>query len=187
MAATYGHVTFGILGIVLAVGMTIGPAVAAPIYEPAYANEQTVIISVGDPQPGHPARAAQNVYYEVIYPIGWQLLVNHVPQCNPCDHGGDGDDFFDYHDHVFAGAPGHSGHGAYGPLWRLGFVVPSYNGNSTHDTAVSAAYAAHLPVTSAAEVQALLAATLPDGSAIAEFFDVDYVFRAAIVSPNAQH
>jgi hypothetical protein len=187
-----GHlIARGILGIIAAVGLSAVPAVAGPpVFEPAYANGQTVIISVGDavdPHPGHVPGQAQNEYFEVIYPIGWEQLVQHVPQCNPCDHGGDGDDPFDYHDHVFAGEPGDPGNGVYGPLWRLSFVVPAYTQDETHNAAVSVAYAAHLPVTSAAAVQALLAAILPDGSPIAEWFDVDFVFRAAIVNANAQH
>jgi hypothetical protein len=130
---------------------------------------------------------AQNDYFEVIYPIGWEFLLDHNPQCNPCDHGGDGDDFFDYHDHVFAGQPGDPGKGEYGPLWRLSFVVPAYTGVLAHDIEVSAAYASYLPVKSGEDVQTLLAATLEDGSPIAEWFDVAFVFRAAIVNPNAQH
>ena len=162
-------------------------ATAGPAYEPAYANGHTVIISVKDPFPGKVARQAQNQYYEVIYPIGWQSLTTSVPQCNPCDHVGDGDDFFDYHDHVFAAEPSNTGRGAYGPLWRLNLVVPVLTGNIQHDAAVATLYAAHLPTTSAQAVKALLAVTLADGSPIAELIDVDYVFLAAIVNPNAAH
>ena len=158
---------------------------AAPIYEPAFVNGHTVIISAKDPFPGTVPRQAQNQYYEVIYPIGWQTLTTSVPQCNPCDHGGDGDDFFDYHDHVFAAEPSSTGKGAYGPLWRLNLVVPVFNGDLQHDAAVATLYAARLPTTSAAAVKALLAATLADGSPIAELIDVDYVFLAAIVSSSA--
>ena len=160
---------------------------AGPAYEPAYANGRTVIISVKDPMPGKIARQAQNQYYEVIYPIGWQSLTASVPQCNPCDHGGDGDDFFDYHDHVFGADPFNTGGGAYGPLWRLNFVIPAVTGNLVHDAAVATMYASFLPTTSASAVKTLLAASLADGSPIAELIDVDYVFLAAIVNPNATH
>lgn len=164
------------------------PATAAPAYEPAYANGHTVLISVKDPLPGKVARQAQNKYYEVIYPIGWQSLTTSVPQCNPCDHGGDGDDFFDYHDHVFSADPFNAGGGAYGPLWRLNFVIPAITGNAQHDAAVVTLYASYLPTTSAQAVKALLAARLStDGSPIAELIDVDYVFLAAIVNANAAH
>ncbi len=162
-------------------------ATAGPAYEPAYANGHTVIISAKDPFPGKVARRAQNQYYEVIYPIGWQSLTTSVPQCNPCDHAGDGDDFFDYHDHVFAGEPSNPGRGAYGPLWRLNLVVPAVTGDAQHDAAVAVMYAMHLPTTSSGAVKALLAAKLADGSPIAELIDVDYVFLAAIVNPNAAH
>ncbi len=174
---------------VLAFGQPVRVASAAagpPVYEPAYVNGKTVIISVQDPQPGRVPPPAQNDYFEVIYPNGWAtLLFPHVPQCNPCDHGGDGDDFYDYHDHVFGGEPG-TGRGAYGALWQLSFVLPlDKTGDPTHDAAVSVAYARRLPVTSAQAVQALLAATLPDGSPIAERVPTNYHFLAAIVSGRA--
>jgi len=181
------HYALMFAGAILACWSVVG---GPPVYEPAYVNGETVIISVGDPvnpHPGKAAREAQNDYFEVIYPIGWQELVQHSPQCNPCDHGADGDDFFDYHDHVFAGQPADPGKGEYGPLWRVSLVVPAYTGVAAHDDAVSAAYADFLPVTSGEAVQTLLAATLPDGSPIAEWFDIDFVFLAAIVNPNAQH
>ena len=162
-------------------------AVAGPLYEPAFANGRIVIISAKDPLPGKIPRQAQNQYYEVIYPIGWQSLTTSVPQCNPCDHGGDGDDFFDYHDHVFGADPFNTGGGAYGALWRLNFVVPAVNGNLAHDAAVNTMYASFLPRTSADAVKALLAAKLSDGSPLAELIDVDYVFLVAIVDPNAVH
>lgn len=162
-------------------------AIAGPAYEPAYANGRTVIISVKDPVPGKVARQAQNKYYEVIYPPGFASLTTSVPQCNPCDHAGDGDDFTDYHDHVFSAEPSNPGRGAYGPLWRLNLVVPVLTGEAPHDAAVATLYASRLPVTSAQAVAALLAATLADGSPIAELIDIDYVFLAAIVNPNAAH
>lgn len=162
-------------------------ATAGPSYEPAYANGHTVLISVKDPMPGKVARQAQNKYYEVIYPIGWQSLTTSIPQCNPCDHGGDGDDFFDYHDHVFSAEPSNTGRGAYGPLWRLNFVIPAITGNAQHDAAVVTLYASYLPTTSAQAVKALLSARLSDGSPVAELIDVDYVFLAAIVNSNAAH
>lgn len=160
---------------------------AGPAYEPAYVNGHTVIISVKDPMPGKVARRAQNKYFEVIYPIGWQMLTTSIPQCNPCDHGGDGDDFFDYHDHVFSGEPSSPGGGVYGPLWRLNFVIPVVTGNAQVDAAIATRYASFLPTTSAQAVNSLLAATLTDGTHIAELIDVDYVFLAAIVNPNAAH
>ena len=74
----------------------------------------------------------------------------------------------------------------YRPLWQLSFVVPAYTGDPEHDVAVSAAYASYLPVKSAAGVEELLSATLEDGTPVADWFAVDYVFRAAIVSDKAK-
>ena len=69
----------------------------------------------------------------------------------------------------------------------MNFVMPAYNGDPVHDAAVSKAYAKFLPAKSAQAVFALLAATLPDGSRVADLVAVDYVFLAAIVSPNGAH
>ena len=166
-------------------GTSFSLKAAPPIIDYAYVNGEIVTITVQDPHKGKVPLRAQNTYFEVIYPFGWESLTDSIPLCNPCDHGLDGDDLFDYHDHVFAGQPAQPGKGEYGPLWRLNFVVPAYNGDADHDDAVSEAYAAFLPTTSAEAVYALLAATLPDGSPIAERIDVDYVFLAAIVDPHA--
>ncbi|MGH9174422.1 MAG: hypothetical protein ACRD1H_08695, partial [Vicinamibacterales bacterium] len=103
--------------------------------------------------------------------------------CMPCDHLGDGDDPFDYHDHVFSAVP-KKNHGAYSALWNLTLVVPAYTGDPAHDQAVSEAYASLLPITSAAAVQALLA-TAVNGLPIAERINTDYHFLAAIVNANA--
>lgn len=156
-----------------------------PLYEPAYVNGRTVTISVQAP-PGKVAHKALGVYFEVIYPIGWEFLTDSTPLCNPCDHGGDGLDFYDYHDHVFSGEPGNPKDGTYRPLWQLSFVVPAYTGNTDHDLAVSVAYAAYLPVKSAAQVKGLLEATLDDGSPIANWSVVDVFFLAAIVNDKAR-
>jgi hypothetical protein len=157
----------------------------APHHEHGYANGHVITISVKDPIPGRVAAAAQNNYYEVFYPIGWPELTESIPQCNPCDHLGDGDDFSDYHDHVFAGEPSAPRKGTYGPLWRLNLVMPAYTGETEHDLAVSAAYAAFLPITSEGAALALLEATMEDGSPIAVMESIDYVFLAAIVSSSA--
>jgi hypothetical protein len=162
-------------------------------FEPAFANGHLVTISVKDPFPGTVARAAQGDYFEVIYPLGWSALTQSVPQCNPCDHGGDGDDMHDYHDHVFGGEPSQPGAGAYKPIWRLSLVVPAYivypktEQDLQHNAAVSAAYAKWLPIKSADAVRQLLAAKLGNGVPIAELLETDYVFQAAFVSANAVH
>ena len=166
----------------------IGTGYAAPLYEHGYANDHLVTISVQDPHHGKVPRTAQNTYFEVSYPTGWRSLTTAVPICNPCDHGGDGDSLDDYHDHVFSAEPSAPGKGAYGPLWALTLVLPNYTGNTAQDAAISAAYAKFLPTTSSQKVLALLAATLPGtNTPLAVRVDIDYVFLAAIVNPNAAH
>lgn len=168
-------------------GSAVSAARAAPpIYEDGYANGRLVTISVQDPHPGQTATAARGLYFEVIYPLGWEYLTESIPLCNPCDHLGDGDDIFDYHDHVFSGEPSDPADDTYRPLWQLTLVVPAYTGDLEHDLAVSEAYAQFLPVTSAAQAAELLSATLDDGSPVANWFVEDYVFRAAIVDDNAR-
>ena len=181
---------YGTLSILAMLALLLSPGTAADaaphLYEEAYVNGHTVTISAKDPFPGKPSREALSDYFEVIYPIGWQDLTDE-PLCNPCDHGGDGDDFFDYHDHVFSAEPAHPGGGEFTALWLLHFVVPAYTGNAALDAEISAAYAAYLPVKSVADIQILLAATLPDGSPIAMQIDTDYAFLVAIVDSSAAH
>lgn len=161
-------------------------ATAAPHYESAYVNGRVVTISVKDPHPGKVAKSAQNTYFEVSYPIGWNSLTPSVPQCNPCDHVGDGDSFDDYHDHVFSAEPAVPGKGDYGPLWSLSLVMPNYTSDAAQNAAISAEYAKFLPVKSAQQVITLLEAKLPYTTVpLAVRVDLDYVFLAAIVSPHA--
>src|SRR5688572_281912 len=155
----------------------VSSVVAAPHHEHGYVNDRLVTISVIDPHPGKVAKSAQNTYFEVSYPIGWQSLTSSIPLCNPCDHGGDGDTLDDYHDHVFSAEPSQPGKGGYGPLWSLSLVLPNYTGDPVQDAAVSVAYAKFLPTTSSQKVIALLAATLPGtNTPLAVRVDIDYVF-----------
>lgn len=178
------------LSILAVLSLLLSPGTAADaaqrIYEEGYVNGHIITISAMDPFPGKLPQEALSDYFEVIYPIGWQSLTGE-PLCNPCDHGGDGDDYFDYHDHVFAAEPANPGGGEYTALWLLHFVVPAYTGNAALDAEISTAYAAYLPVKSVAEIQILLAVTLPDGSPIAMQIDTDYAFLVAIVDSNAAH
>jgi hypothetical protein len=174
-----------ILTALLSLSGDMRAAVAGPpAYEHAYAEGRIVTISIQDPHPGQSAQKAHGIYFEVIYPIGWELLTESVPQCNPCDHLGDGEDYFDYHDHVFSAAPSSPAKG-YRPLWQLNIIVPAYSDDLAHNLAVSEAYASYLPLTSAADVAELLEATLGDGTPIALRLEEDYVFRATIVNENA--
>lgn len=160
--------------------LLVGPAVAGkPGYEPAYYGGQTVIINAIE-VPNHAPLAAQADFYEVVYPIGW---AGSAPQCNPCDHVGDGIDFTDFHDHILDSIPSSPGHGEFSPLWHVFVIVPAYSfftgGNPANDAAISAAYGAFLPTTSEAAVDALL------DSGLAIEIDTHFYFLCAVVSPHA--
>jgi hypothetical protein len=152
-------------------------------YEPAYVNGQTVTINAVD-VPNHAPYTAQSDLYEVVYPIGWQQLGLAPPQCNPCDHQGNGIDFTDFHDHVLDSMPSS---GQFTPLWHVWVIVPAYSGNAAHDALVNTAYASHLPAKSESAVDALLASQLGDGSPVAVKIDTNFYFLCAVVSPNAVH
>ena len=164
--------------------MLASPAAAGkPEYEPAYVNGITVTINVIEVHQGAPLQA-QADFYQVVYPIGWELL-GLAPQCHPCDHEGDGIDFIDFHDHVLDSMPSSPGHGAYRPLWHVFLVLPAYTGNATHDAAVTSAYAAQLPAKSEAAVEALEQSTLADGSPVAVEIDTQFYFLCVVVNANA--
>ena len=173
-------VLFVIVGLILVSGVSA----SAPGYEPAYVNGRTVTINAIEVSQNAPLQA-QADFYEVVYPIGWQGLGLDPPQCNPCDHEGNGIDFTDYHDHILDSMPSDPGHGEYRTLWHVFVVLPAYNGNSTHDAAVNAVYASHIPTTSEAEVDDLLDATLQDGSPVAIEIDTEFYFLCAVVNQHA--
>ncbi len=163
----------------------VSPAAAGqPGYEPAYYGGSTYIINAIE-VPQNRTQHAQADFYEVVYPIGWQSLGVPAPQCNPCDHEGNGIDFTDFHDHILDSIPSSPGHGEFSPLWHVFVVLPAYNGVTAHDAAVTAAYAPQLPTTSEAAVDALLATRLLDGSPVAIEFDTGFYFLCSVVSPNA--
>lgn len=157
-----------------------------PGYEPAYYNGQTVTINAIE-LAQHAPEQAQADFYEVVYPIGWQGMGIPAPQCNPCDHSGDGDDFTDYHDHVLDSIPSDPGHGEWRALWHVYVVLPAYNNDDAHNAAVNAAYGPHLPLTSEQSIDALLATTLPDGSPVAVEVDTNFYFLCAVVDGHAAH
>jgi hypothetical protein len=178
----------------VAITLMVASSVSAsqPGYEPAYVNGKTVTINaieVPNVAPG----TAQADFYQVVYPIGWQSLGLAPPQCNPCDHDGNGIDFIDFHDHVLDSMPSDPGHGEFTPLWHVFLVVPAYTfilnqpPNPAHDALVSAAYASHLPTKSEAAVDTLLDATLPDGSPVAVEIDTEFYFLCAVVNSHAVH
>ena len=162
---------------------------AKPGYEPAYVNGKTVTINAIEVSQNAPLKA-QADFYEVVYPIPWAGLGLDPPQCNPCDHEGNGLDFTDYHDHILDSMPSDPGHGEYRTLWHVLVVLPNYSflsgpPDAAHDALINAAYASHLPTTSEAAVDNLLDATLPDGSPVAIEIDTDFYFLCAVVNQHA--
>jgi hypothetical protein len=164
------------------------PALAQrPEYEPAYVNGKTVTINAIELQQRAPLQA-QADFYLVVYPwvvVGWQALGVPPPQCNPCDHGGDGLTFDDFHDHVLDSMPSDPGHGEFRTLWHMFGVIPAYTGDFAHDLLAEIAYASHLPAKSEAAVDALLSDTLPDGSPVAIEIDLEAYFLCSVVNNNA--
>ena len=65
-----------------------------------------VHITASDWLPYRAPQKVQNNVYVVVYPIGWQQLGLATPQCDPCDHAGNGIGFDDFHDHVLDSVPG---------------------------------------------------------------------------------
>jgi hypothetical protein len=162
-----------------------------PGYEPAYFNGSTVTINAIEVSQKNPVPAkAQADFYEVVYPTDWQARHLAPPQCNPCDHDNNGIDPEDFHDHILDSVPANPGGGDFNPHWHVFVVVPAYSPNHSdpaHDQAVGDAYAAAIPTTSEAAVNALLAKKLPDGSPVAIEIDTHFYFICAVVNPHAAH
>src|SRR6266705_988226 len=174
--------------IILAVVLVNGVSATQPEYEPAYINGRTVTINAIEVSQNAPHQAQADLYL-VVYPIDWEALGVAPPQCNPCDHEGDGIDFFDFHDHVLDSIPSDPGHGEFRTLWHVFGVAPAYSfftgGDPANDNAIGAAYASHLPATSESAVDALVDSTLPEGSPVAVEIDTDYYFLCAVVNRKA--
>jgi hypothetical protein len=159
-----------------------------PEYEPAYVDGKTVTINAIEFKHQNSPLQAQADLYLVVYPwevLGWEALGIAPPQCSPCDHGGDGVTFDDFHDHVLDSIPSNPGHGEYRPLWHVFAVIPAYTGDALHDLLVELAYVTHLPAKSEAAVDALLADTLPDGSPVAIEIDTEFYFLCSVVNDHA--
>ena len=148
------------------------PAAGQPGYENAYYNNSTVMINAIDVKnnPG-PLEHASADLYVVTYPVDHKLWPSTPPQCNPCDHAGDGIDPGDYHDHVLDSIPSSPGHGEFNALWHVFAIVPV----GGHE----AKYAARLPMKSEEAVDAAIAA----GDAME--IDTQFYFLCAVVNPNA--
>jgi hypothetical protein len=174
--------------IILALVLVSGVSASQPEYEPAYINGKTVTINAIEVSQNAPAQAQADLYL-VVYPIDWEALGVAPPQCNPCDHGGDGIGFDDFHDHVLDSVPSDPGHGEFRTLWHVFAVAPAYSfltgGDPANDDAVAAAYASHLPAKSEAAVDALVDSTLPDGTPVAVEIDTNSYFLCAVVDRKA--
>jgi hypothetical protein len=153
-----------------------------PDRELGYFNGQTVKFSADLSVPQKAPAKVQRTVYIVVYPIGFKTLGLADPQCNPCDHLGDGDSFDDYHDHVLDAAPMLVGYTA---LSHVNAVLPNYSflsgGNDpARDAAISAAYARKLPATSEEDVIDLLNSTAPDGTPLAVRNDFGFYIRLSV-------
>ena len=160
---------------------TVTPAAAAkPGYEPAYYNGQEVTINAIEVKQ-NPTDHAWADFYEVVYPNDFASLGIANPQCNPCDHEGNGIDPTDFHDHILDSIPSDPGHGEYNALWHVFVVLPYYPslGGSHTQAEVNAYYKANLPITSEADVDAAIA------GGWAKEVDTGFYFICAVVNGNA--
>jgi hypothetical protein len=177
------HLTISFIFGLLAVAILVANSYAQrPDRELGYYNGQVVRFSADLSVPQHAPAKVQHTVYIVVYPIGWQDLGLSAPQCNPCDHLGDGISFDDFHDHVLDSAPTLAGYTA---LSHVNAVLPNYSflsgGNDpVRDAAISAAYATHLPVTSEDAINDLLNTTAPDGSPLAVRNDFGFYIRLSV-------
>jgi hypothetical protein len=151
-------------------------AQAKPGYEPAYFNGQTVTINAIEVRQNvGPLEHAAADFYETVYPPDHSLWPD-TPQCNPCDHAGDGIDFTDFHNHVLDSIPSNPGHGQFNALWHVFVILPADLSPSGQ-----AAYAAMLPMKSETEVDAAVAA------GVAVEIDTHFYFLCAVVNAHAAH
>ena len=180
--------SFSLLLAMLSLILISGVSASQPEYELAYVNGRTVTINAIEVSQNAPHQAQADLYL-VVYPIGWEALGVAPPQCNPCDHEGDGIDFFDFHDHVLDSMPSDPGHGEFRTLWHVFGVAPAYSffsgGDPANDQAVGEAYAKHIPTKSELAVNELLESKLPDGSPVAIEVDTGSYFLCAVVNRNA--
>lgn len=155
-------------------------------YENGYVDGKTVTIGITPGGVSSVPVDAQAELFLVVYPTGFETLGIGTPQCNPCDHFGDGIDPTDFHDHVLGGLA-RNDDGVNTPIRHLFLVQPAYTGDPAHDASVTAAYAGHLPAKSAAAVMSLVSAKLNDGSPVATISDTNIQVLATVVSNSAVH
>jgi hypothetical protein len=106
-------------------------------------------------QNDHVLEHATAELYAVVYPLAARNA-GLVPQCNPCDHAGNGIDPGDFHDHVLDSIPADPGSGEFSPLWHVLAVRPNYTADPAHNAAVNEAYLSQLPLKSEAAVDAFV-------------------------------
>ena len=172
-----------VLGLTLIMLLCLNGIAGAPDrpeleFEGAYADGALVTIGITAPTVSATALESQFTLFLVVYPNGFQTLGIGLPICNPCDHGGNGVDPTDFHDHVLSGFPHDRAGGRHDPIFHLFQVLPAYTGAATHDASVTVAYAGHLPAKSNAAVAALLSAKLNDGSPVATIADLNLQLSA---------
>lgn len=144
--------------------------------QPAYFDGRVVNFRNEGPAPDGVTAADARILYEVEYPTGWEESLAR-PFCSYCDHNGDGESAWDYHDHVLTELPIEDSTAAY---WEVVHVLPASTDDAAIDAEIAAAYAELLPADSADEVLALLETQLADGTPIAELIQTGYIFTAPL-------
>jgi len=151
-------------------------------FQPAYLAGRVVQFEQRGPSPDGMDQSDIQVLYEVEYPNGWRERLAR-PLCTYCDHNGDGENAWDYHDHVLDALPDREQNDAGEVYWHVLHVLPAYIGEPSKDAEISAAYAEKLPAQSGEAVRDLIGSTLADGTPIAEVIDTHYVFTAPLIRP----
>jgi len=165
------------------------PSGGPPGYEEAYVNDTTVWINAIELKQ-NPTEQAQADFYEVVYPFdpatgqGLPAFWPSDPQCNPCDHPGDGITPDDFHDHVLDSRPSDPTGREYNALWRVYVIMPNYTSDPAHNEAVNTTLQSMLPAKSEEEVDALLS-TEVEGVPLAIEIDTHFYFLCAVVNAHA--
>lgn len=149
-------------------------------FQPAYADGRIVHFEQRGPAAEDVDPDSVTMLYEVEYPTGWQALLAR-PLCNYCDHNGDGENAWDYHDHVLDDLPTRKANAAGDVHWQVMHVLPDYGDDEAINAEITNAYADLLPVQSGDDVRRLLDATLDDATAIATAIDTQYIFTAPLI------
>jgi hypothetical protein len=150
------------------------------LFQPAYVDGKIVTYQPGSPAPEGVSESSIRALYEVKYPTNWQETLAR-PLCTYCDHFGDGENAWDFHDHVLASLPTQEQNETGEVYWHVFHIAPSYTGEAITDAAITETYLGFLPAQSAEEVDTLSKAALPDGTAIAQVVDVGYVFAGPLI------